>query len=153
MNKKLNDFESYSENPSKILEEDIKTLHYISKGKVVYFVDENGEQKQYQELGEEVNKTIDTREYRKVFVEDLQNLKDLSTAGLKVLCYILKNLGVKRDEVNIDIIECMAFTGYKSKVNIYIGIVELLDKKLIFRKVGSGNYFINVNSYYNGNRQ
>jgi hypothetical protein len=128
-------------------------LHYISKGKVVYFVDENGEQKQYQELGEEVHKTIDTKEYRKVFVEDLQNLKDLSTAGLKVLCYVLKNLGVKRDEVNIDIIECMTFTGYKSKVNIYIGIVELLDKKLIFRKVGSGNYFINVNSYYNGSRQ
>jgi hypothetical protein len=70
-----------------------------------------------------------------------------------VLCYVLKNLGVKRDEVNIDIIECMTFTGYKSKVNIYIGIVELLDKKLIFRKVGSGNYFINVNSYYNGSRQ
>jgi hypothetical protein len=87
-----------------------------------------------------------------LYVEELTIIKELSTAGLKVLCYVLKNIGAKKDDIAIHLQDCLEFTGYKSKVNVYNGIIELLDKKLLFRKVGSGNYFINVNSFYNGKR-
>jgi hypothetical protein len=151
--KKISDFESYIDNPSTILEEDIKRVHYFTKGDVVEIVDNNGEVVNYQKLGTEVNKVIDQREYRKVYVNELVTLKELSASGLKVFCYILKNLKVKKDDITISIADCMEFTGYKSKVNIYNGIVELLDKQIIYRKVGTGNYYININAIYNGARQ
>jgi hypothetical protein len=150
--KKINDFESYLNNPSKILDKDLKKLHFVKKGEVNEFVSADGELVKYQKLGDEVVSVIDAKEYRKLYVEELTIIKELSTAGLKVLCYILKNIGAKKDDIAIHLQDCLEFTGYKSKVNVYNGIIELLDKKLLFRKVGSGNYFINVNSFYNGKR-
>lgn len=153
MKTKLNDFQSYSENPSKLLEEDLKPIHYFTKTKEVSkFASSDGVEELYQRLGEEVNKTIDTREYRKLFVKDLSLLNDLSAAGLKVLLYVLKNIAVKKDEITIVIEDCMLHTGYKSKVNIYTGIIDLLDKGILYRKVGTRSFFININCFYNGSR-
>ena len=151
--KKISDFESYSINPSKILDKDVKQLHYVHKKEVEEFITKDGEYKRYQELGTEIIKNIDAKKYVKLYIEELDNIKDLSTAGLKVLCYIFKNIGIKKDDISIVLSDCMEFTGYKSKVNVYNGIIELLDKKIIFRRVGSGNYFININSFYNGHRE
>jgi hypothetical protein len=150
--RKINDFESYLSNPSKVLDKDLKKLHFVKKGEVGEFITEDGELTKYQKLGDEITTVIDSKEYRKLYKEELVVIKELSTAGLKVLCYVLNNIGVKKDDIAIHLQDCMEFTGYKSKVNIYNGISDLLDKKLLFRKVGSGNYFINVNSFYNGKR-
>lgn len=150
--RKINDFESYLTNPSKVLDKDLKKLHFVKKGEVNEFITEDGELTKWQKLGTEISNVIDTKEYRKLYKEELVVIKELSTAGLKVLCYVLNNIGVKKDDIAIHLQDCMEFTGYKSKVNIYNGISDLLDKKLLFRKVGSGNYFINVNSFYNGKR-
>lgn len=150
--RKINDFESYLSNPSKVLDKDLKKLHFVKKGEVGEFITEDGELTKYQKLGNEITTVIDSKEYRKLYKEELVVIKELSTAGLKVLCYVLNNIGVKKDDIAIHLQDCMEFTGYKSKVNIYNGISDLLDKKLLFRKVGSGNYFININSFYNGKR-
>jgi len=150
--RKISDFETHIDNPSKLLDGDLKRMHYFTKGTIRKLVNEYGEEKLFSELGDEINKVIDTREYRKVFVNELVTLKDLSSSGIKILCYILKYLKVKKDDITISISECMEFTGYKSKVNVYNGLAELLEKQIIFRKVGIGSYYINVNTFYNGSR-
>ncbi len=150
--KKINDYESYLENPSKLLEKDFKEVNFISKGDVGQFVSEDGELTLFQRLGTEKKHIVDKKEYRKIYVEELETIKELTTSGLKVLCYVLKNIGVKKDAITIHLQDCMDFTGYKSKVNVYSGIVDLLEKKILYRKVGSSNYFININCFYSGNR-
>ena len=150
--RKISDFETYVDNPSKPLEGDLKHVHHFTKGAIRKLVNEYGEEKLFSELGDEVNKVVDSREYRKIFVSELVTLKDLNSSGIKVLCYILKHLRIKKDDITISISECMEFTGYKSKVNVYNGLAELLEKQIIFRKVGIGSYYINVNTFYNGSR-
>lgn len=149
---KLTDFPSYEKNPSILLERDIKKRNYIEQGEVKIFVNPQGEEELYQSLGKDKYYTTDAREYRKIYVEQLGCIKELSNPALKVLCYILKELKPRVDEIAILIDDCMKFTGYESKVNIYKGLVELLNRKLIYRKVGTGTYFIDINSFYNGNR-
>jgi hypothetical protein len=150
--KKINDFESYYTNPSKVLDKDLKKLHFVKKGEVNEFITKDGELTKWQKIGDEIVNVIDSKEYRKLYVDELDTIKDLSTSGLKVLCYVLKNIGVKKDDITIVLSDCLEFTGYKSKVNVYNGIIELLNKKILYRKVGSSNYFINVNTFYNGKR-
>ena len=65
---------------------------------------------------------------------------------------MLKNIGIKKDSIIIPIKDCMEFTGYNSRVAVYNGIIDLLDRGIIYRKVGSGNYFININAFFNGKR-
>jgi len=151
--KKITDFESYSENPSKILDKDIKKVKYIKKGDVFELLDEYGELIKVQKLSTEEFISIDDREFRKLYVEELDTIKELTTSGLKVLCYVLKNIGIKKDSLIIPIQDCMEFTGYGSRVAVYNGIIDLLDKKILYRKVGSSNYFININAFYSGNRK
>lgn len=150
--KKLSDFPVYERNPSEILEEDLGTNNFVTKGEVKSLVTKEGTEVLVQELGHSKSFTVDKREYRKLYVRRLREVKDLSNAGLKLLCYILMNLKPKKSEVEIDIDQAMEYTGYETKVNIYRGISELLDKKFIYRKVGNGVYFIDVNSFFNGSR-
>ncbi len=153
MKKKLTDFESYSENPSKVLEKDLKLVKYNNGGDVFEMANEaTGEAVRFQTLGNEDTMVVDDKEYRKLYVEELDNIKELTTAGLKVLCYVLKYIGIKKDSLIIPLHDCMEFTGYGSRVAVYNGIIDLLDRGILYRKVGSGAYFININAFYSGNR-
>lgn len=148
---KITDFELYLENPSKVLEKDISLVRYVKKGEVMDLVDESGEFIKVQKLSNDKTVLLDNREYRKLYIEELGLIKELSSSGLRVMCYVLKVLGVKKDSVVINIEDCMEFTGYKSRVAVYGGIVDLLGRGILFR--GNGVYFINVNAFYNGRRK
>lgn len=150
--KKINDFESYLENPSKLLEKDFVKKFKTIGGGVGEYRSENGESKILYESRKAEQGEKDIREYRKLYVEELDTIKELTTAGLKVLCYVLKNIGVEKDSLVIHLQDCMEFTGYKSKVNVYGGIADLLERQILYRKVGVSNYFININCFYSGDR-
>jgi hypothetical protein len=146
-------YASYYENPSRIEEGDLNLLTRIKKGDVEEWVNSDGEVVKVQKLASEDTYMNDRREYRKVYVKELSTIKELSSAGLKVWCYVLYNLPIKVDEIFIDTKDCMIFCGYKSKVNVYDGIANLLMHNLLFRKTGSGSYFININAFFNGKRK
>ena len=151
--KKINDFIKYSENPSKVLKEDIKEVSITKKGEVFEMSNSDGEVRAFHSLDKIKRGVVDNRKYIKLFIEDIDLVKDLSTSGLKVFCYIMKNIGIKKDNLVIVLEDCMEYTGYTSRVNVYNGIANLLEKGIIYRKEGSSSYFINVNVFYNGNRR
>lgn len=151
--KTIKDYETYSTNPSVVLLEDTKVISYIKKGDLQQFYNvDTGEELQFQPIGNHYLKPTDTREYRKVYVAALPTIALLSSAGLKVWCYVLARIIAKKDEVGINMEDCMEYTGYKTRANVYNGIVNLLENGLLFKKVGSGVYFININTFFNGNR-
>ena len=150
--KKLNDFDVYEENPVNILSVDLKLFSPVKKGKVKHLQNlETGEQISVQELAKQESYFSDSREYRKIYVEDLSGIANLSSAGLRMWCYVLSRLPAKKDELQINISDAMDYTGYKTKANIYTGIVNLLENKMLFRK--KNGYYININVFFNGKRK
>jgi|LakMenEpi03Aug12_release.lakeMendotaPanAssembly.Ray.scaffolds.fasta_scaffold571521_1 hypothetical protein len=147
------DFEQYAINPSSVYEEDIKSITYIKKGDVRSLHDmSTGEEVMIQNLDNVSSFSVDNREYRKVYVNGLNSISELSSSGLRVWCYILARLSPKKNEITINMSDALDYTGYKGKMNIYNGIINLLENGLLFRKNGSGSYYININIFFNGNR-
>lgn len=148
----IKDFESYSTNPSRMQDDDMRHVTSVKKGDVRQLIDtDTGEEIVMQEMDKSNRFLVDKKEFRKVFVDGLPTISNLNSAGLKLLCYILANLAVKRDDIDINMEDCMEYTGYKSRANIYSGLVNLLENHIIYRKVKNG-YYININIMYNGNR-
>ena len=147
------DFEQYAINPSSVYEEDIKSITYIKKGDVRSLHDmSTGEEVMIQNLDNVSSFSVDNREYRKVYVNGLNSISELSSSGLRVWCYILARLSPKKNEITINMSDALDYTGYKGKMNIYNGIINLLENGMLFRKNGSGSYYININIFFNGNR-
>jgi hypothetical protein len=111
-----------------------------------------GEEVMIQNLDNVSSFSVDNREYRKVYVNGLNSISELSSSGLRVWCYILARLSPKKNEITINMSDALDYTGYKGKMNIYNGIINLLENGLLFRKTGSGSYYININIFFNGNR-
>lgn len=148
----LKDFESYKSNPTKI--EGIVIKEYQLKPNETTMVNtDTGEVGIFRPAAKTKTLPHDTLEYVKVYTNALPQIKDLNTPALKVWTYILSNLTPKRDEVSIFMKDCIEYTGYTNPPPIYKGLVELLEKQFIFRKVGSDSiYFINSNIFFNGKR-
>ena len=152
--KGINDFDTHEENPVNILSVDLKLFSPVKKGKVKHLQNlETGEQISVQELAKQESYFSDSREYRKLYVDDLSGISNLSSAGLRMWCYVLSRLPAKKDEVQINIPDAMEYTGYKTKANIYTGIINLLENKLLFRKKRDKGYYININVFFNGKRK
>jgi len=150
---KLIDFESYKENPSKPIGINRKHIKGVASAPIEMANPDTGELSLCTQVPKGRFVDNDTLQFKKVFNESLDTIKDFSTSAIKVWCYILNELPIRRDVVTVVIEDCKKFTGYASDVPIYRGIVELLEKEFIYRKVGSTTeYFINVNKYYNGDR-
>ena len=99
-------------------------------------------------------KIKDEKQYTKVFHEGIDSIKGLSTAGLKLFCYILISLKPKRDIIVLDQKEVLEFCGYKARSSFYDSAVELLEKNILARCTGTDNtFFINVNCIFNGDRR
>jgi hypothetical protein len=151
--KTIKDYECYSSNPSCVFLEDMKVISYIKKGDLVNVQNTStGEELLMQQMGKDKTSRIDTREYRKVYVASLNTIAKLSSAGLKVWCYVLSRLIASKDEIGINMEDILQYTGYKTRANIYNGIANLLENGMLFRKTGSGSYYININIFFNGNR-
>ena len=149
----ITNFEQYAINPSSVYEEDTKCITYIKKGDVRSLHDmSTGEEVMVQNIDNVSSFNVDNREYRKVYVNGLNSIVNLSSSGLKVWCYILARLSPRKNEITINMSDAMEYTGYKGKMNIYNGIVNLLENGMLFRKNGSGSYYININIFFNGNR-
>lgn len=101
----------------------------------------------------------DKATFIKLFGEAQIDIVKLNSSGIAVLSYIFSCLGKCMDDVHIDNEEfgsfynsIEGFEGKDSKMVCYRGILNLLLHKLIYRRVGEGHYFINVNKFFNGDR-
>lgn len=95
---------------------------------------------------------VDEDTFVKLFVKHLGAFLDLSTAGIRVLMYILLNLRPNHDLITFDIDECCQFCKYSSPNSVRKGLVELLDAQIIARGKNEYFYFINYHIVFNGDR-
>jgi hypothetical protein len=95
---------------------------------------------------------IDEEQFTKVYLSQFSAFFELKTQGIKVFGYIMQKLVPKSDMFPFFISECMEFTKYKSKKQIYEGLAQLVNNEIIARGPSDSFYFINPMVAFNGNR-
>lgn len=96
--------------------------------------------------------TVDQDTFVKVFVRKVSYMMDLSTCGIRVFGYILNELSPNQDQFYMDYDKCMEFTKYGSRKTISNGLGELLESKLIARGKNTFHFYVNIGSFFNGDR-
>ncbi len=95
----------------------------------------------------------DKEPFIKLYRGNLDYLSNLSKIGIKLLVFILKNIKWNKDIILLDIKLISEETGYKNTSNIYRGIKELIDNKVIAKSAIPAVYWINVTKFYTGERR
>lgn len=98
-----------------------------------------------------IKKEVDKEEFVKIFHSQLQTLFNLSKCALKVLSYFM-SITKFNDELDFDLEDCKAYTGYSSKESISNGIAELLKNEMIARGKNPYKYYANPSIFYKGDR-
>lgn len=104
----------------------------------------------------------DERIYVKLFKESILSIGDMSIPALKLFTYVAHNLVKDKDYVRIEVMEFLQAFGYSKSentgrintTNYYRGLMELIEKGILFRKLGDDNVFwINADVMFNGKRE
>lgn len=147
-------YESYRDSPYGI--EGIVPRR-VKKGKeTVNAVSKDGEYLGELDIPKYGNRWHDSKVYVKVFTHHIPELtKNLSASGGNLLWYLIFNLPLGADSMEIRSHAFLEYTGYGSKsIGVYYkAVTELLDRGIIARKTGSNKVFwININLIFNGDR-
>lgn len=104
-------------------------------------------------------KKVDEEQFLKLFTANIAMTFDLKAPGIKafnVLCFVMQNTAIERDKIFIDKFVLEEFNeAHKKKLSkavLYRGLSELIDSKIIARSQREGEYFINPNFVFNGDR-
>lgn len=151
---KVSEAKKYKTNP--FIEEDIfqidkgKKTIVVGSTKKVLVDSESGEAEAVALLHK--YKEVDKEAFVKLFIGEVQSLFDLSKTGLKVFGYILQTLRINEGTIYLDIESIMDYCGYKSKMQCYRGLGELLNNKIIAMSNKPNLWFINPKIVFNGDR-
>lgn len=155
---KITDHETFAANP---FQDDLKKSKAIKFGwrhldpsKVQHMVDhDSGESVFLSKLGNVQVVLNDNTEFTKLYGAAAKELLKLSVPGLKMLAFIFTIINRDKDWVLIDIETAMEWCEYSSRTRVYEGLCSLLQHKFLCRKTGrGGEYYINVNYFFNGKR-
>lgn len=97
----------------------------------------------------------DQEKFVKIYASSIDELMNLSGAGLKVFKLIYAEImgTPNADSVYLDFNELVHFNKWRWSQNTFMsGINELTTKKIIYRAIGSNKYFINIGIFFNGDR-
>jgi hypothetical protein len=100
------------------------------------------------------NKVVmhDSRVYTKIFQESVHQLCTLSTGSWRIFMYALATIKPLSETVVLNSPDVMLFCNI-GKTSFYDGIIELLDKKILCKKLGSSiEFWFDPNIFFNGNR-
>lgn len=155
---KLSDFELNKKNPfakqalvnigNALVSKSIKGSNK-DESAILKAIDDNGEV-----LGNTVfirNKTVDTEQFAKFFLNGFKAFFDLKPVSIKVFGYILGQLRPNQDNFMFFMDDCKRKTGY-SEVSIYRALGELCGAQIIARGRMEIEYFINPMCVFNGDR-
>ena len=100
------------------------------------------------------NKTVihDSLVYTKLFEDSIHQLCSLGNSSLKILLYSIADVKPFSETVVLNGPDVMLFCGI-SKSSFYDGVIELLDKKIFCKKLGSSiEFWFDPNIFFNGSR-
>lgn len=95
---------------------------------------------------------VDEEKFAKIYLSEFAAFWDLGKQAYRVFGYILTKLLPKQDLFNFFISECMEHTKYKTHKQVYQGLTQLLDAKIIARGPSDSHYYINPMIVFNGDR-
>lgn len=95
---------------------------------------------------------VDEEKFVKVYLSQFEAFWDLNKAAIRVFGYIMSKLRPKQDRFEFLVDECLDFTRYKAKKQVYEGLTALLDAEIIARGPYEQAYFINPLVTFNGDR-
>ena len=94
----------------------------------------------------------DLQAHVRIYGEMYDDFYGLSTMALRILGFMFREMRRDIDEVTLNIQLLMVEFKTDNRVGIYKGVLDLLDKEIIARKVGGDKYFINPNKLYSRGR-
>lgn len=104
-------------------------------------------------------KRVDEEQFLKLFTANIAMTFDLKAAGIKafnVLCFVMQKTAIEKDKIFIDKYVMEEFNEEHnkklSKAVLYRGLTELIESSIIARSQREGEYFINPNFVFNGDR-
>lgn len=155
---KITDHETYKDNPFQADLAKSKALkpswRHVDPSRVTPMVNtDSGEVVFVSNMGNMKVMIKDTTEFTKIFGAGCAEISKLSTRGVRMLAYLLTIIKRDKDDVLVDVGLAQEWCGYKSRTQVYAGICNLLQHNFICRKTGTGGeYYINVNYFFNGKR-
>jgi hypothetical protein len=98
-----------------------------------------------------IRKEVDSEQFVKIFVGQINTLFELTKAGRAVFTYIL-GVVTFDDKIIFMLDQCQERTGYKSEAAVRAGLTELLQKEFIAKGPIPNVYYINPAIFYKGDR-
>ena len=143
--------EAYFESPYRIL--NIEERMFTTKSDETLTVDpDSGQYYTMRKVAKDKKVLHDGLVYTKLFQESILQLTRLSGSGIKVLLYAMATVHPLSETVVLNIPDVALFCDLGNS-SCYAGINELLDKRLICRKLGSSiEFWFDPNVFFNGNR-
>lgn len=104
-------------------------------------------------------KRVDDENFLKLFTANIALTFELKAAGIKafnVVCWMMQRKAIDRDLITIDKYTLEDFNEEHNKklsrAVLYRGIDDLIENQIIARARKEGDYFINPNFMFNGDR-
>jgi hypothetical protein len=141
---KLKDYPVYNYNPFRVNGDYFRSIP-TQKEKVV---SDTGEvlrdEKEY--------KVADLQSHVRIYEDMYDLLFTMSPAAVMVLANIFKQMPKNGDSVLLNVQQIASELNIGSRNTVYKGIIELMDKKVIAKCVGTDIYYINPDYVYKGSR-
>ena len=155
---KLTDFEKYEENP--FMPALIKDM--AVRNRKQYLQSDNGNrsmvvvhddsQTPLAQTGFFKVEEVDQSQFVKIFVSNIAEHNDLTTQGRNLMFYLMTLMRPSSDTVRVRIDEALKFLGYKAKRSYFMGVANLLERKIIARTKYDDEFYINPLVMFNGDR-
>lgn len=105
---------------------------------------------------------VDSDQFIKIFTQNIALTFNLDQAGIKafsILAWAVQNTAVAKDQVQLDSITLKKFLEFQENKNLKLslstfrkGVSSLEKNKIIAKCIRPGDYFINPNFVFNGDR-
>jgi hypothetical protein len=95
----------------------------------------------------------DSLTYTKLFQDSFKMFMGLSPAALKIVLYAMTHIRPLSKAVILHAPDITVNCGIKSATTVTTSITELVEQKILARKLGSSiEFWVNPNVFFNGNR-
>lgn len=156
--KKVSEFDRYTENP--FLDDIIKDIEPTRRVKWSGATNKEIQHTVYSpETGEIIGHSafmqiveVDEQQFAKIYLSQVAAFWELSKPALRVFTYIMTVIKPNSDRFPFYIEDCMEYTQYKNKKQVFEGLADLLSNKIIARGKHHNMYYINPMIIFNGSR-
>lgn len=154
---KLKDFEKNRANP--FVDNAIENIETVKKKQFINTANKSEVQVIINNEGEAVGHSafmrfieVDEDKFTKFYLSQFEAFWDLPKSAIRVFGYIMQQLKPKNDRFDFFMDDCMEYTKYKNKKQIYEGLTSLCQNGIIARGFNEYVYFINPLIVFNGDR-